>query len=214
MGSAGSGDVRPRRSRRSRKGSPADADAPRGQLLSESHKRLLQIGSAAAAIGSVLALVFTVGDRASGLLKGNDGGPRVSVADVELEPMSLQQYLVTKERKTPPFPPQYTEKDLQRDVLVVTFHAEYNESAPGVRFPYWITLLGRKGTRVVVAEPPLERNALLKKADDACDCHEVFNLPPRGRQYRAQVQIMDPEAPPNSQPIAEAKSDWYRLPQS
>jgi hypothetical protein len=209
MGSAKPGDVRPRRSRRSRKSSPADADAPRGQLLSESHKRLLQVGSAAAAIGSVLALVFTVGDRVSGLFEG-DGGPRVRVDGVELEAMPLQTYLETKAREKPPFS-EYKPKELQGDVLVVSFHAEFKGSAPGVRFPYWLTLLGRRKTRVVTVEPPLERYVNVEKVDDECACYENFVLPPRGREYRAQVQIMDPDGSPHSQPLAEAKSDWYPL---
>jgi hypothetical protein len=208
MASARSGSRGARRSRRSRKTTPAEA--PRGHFLSESHKRLLQIGSAAAAIGSVLALVFTVGDRVSGLFESDDG-PGVRVDRVELEAMPLRTYLVTKEREKPPF--HYTAKELDSDVLVVSFRARYKGSAAGVKFPFWLTLLERKNGRAVTVEEPLEGYHNMQKPDDECDCHEIFQLPPRGREYRAQVQIMDPEAPsPDSQPLAEAQSDWYRLP--
>ena len=208
MASARSRDRRPRGPRRSGKTSPIDE--PREPFLSKTHKRLLQIGSAAAAIGSVLALVFTVGDRVSGLFE-SDEGPRVRVDRVELEAMPLRTYLVTKEREKPPF--HYKPTELESDVLVVSFRARYKGSAAGVKFPFWLTLLERKNGRAVTVEEPLEGYHNMQKPDDECGCHEIFQLPPRGRGYRAQVQIMDPEAPsPDSQPLAEARSDWYRLP--
>jgi hypothetical protein len=177
--------------------------------LSHSHRRLLQLGSAAAALGSVLALLFTVGDRISGLF-GDEGGPRVRIDRVELEAMSLRTYLVTKKRRKPPFG--YPPKELDSDVLVVSFRARYEHSAAGVLFPAWLTLLTREGDRPVTVEEPLERFYNLDASDDSCGCHEIFRLPPRGREYRAQVQIMSPEAP-DSQPLDEKESDWYLLPQ-
>ena len=64
-----------------------------------SYKRVLQAGSVAAALGSILALALTVGDRVSGLV-GNDGAPRVRIESVKLENMPLHTFLVTKEQLT------------------------------------------------------------------------------------------------------------------
>lgn len=208
MGSARSGDVRPRRSRRSRKGSPADA--PRGQLLSESHKRLLQIGSAAAALGSVLALVFTVGDRVSGLFE-NDGTPRVRIDRVELETMPFRTYLVTKDAKLPNELPRYGSKtDLDRDVLVVSFPARFERSSRGVLFPARLTLQARNRDDRIVAVDAFQLQVVLDAGDDDCACHAYFPLRSRGQEYRVEVQISRPSAPAGSDPLDEERSDWYR----
>lgn len=211
MATALSRDRRSRGPRRTRETSPGEA--PRGRFVSESHKRLLQIGSAAAAIGSVLALVFTLGDRASGLLAGDEGGPRVSIDSVKLETMPLRTYLVTKKgMKLNSKPPGFSPKELRDEVLVVKTAAEFTQSSKGVSFPATLTLEARGDDgRIVAVDEPLHNDYVLDDSPDTCGCYEYFFLPPRGREYRVTVQVLRPNAPPGRSPLDEEESEWLPL---
>jgi hypothetical protein len=150
----------------------------------------LQVGSAAAAVGSVLALTFSVGDRVSSLFK-DDGALRVRIDRVELETLPLRTYLVTKEGYRLNERTGYSKAELESDVIVVNLDARYEHSSRGVQFPARLTLLSRRGksSRIVAAEAPLETQYVLEDGSDHCGCHEFFFLPSRGREYRVEAQI-------------------------
>jgi hypothetical protein len=197
---------RRRRSRRSRAAPPLDS--PREPFLSL--KPVLQAGSVAAALGSILALFLTVGDRVSVLWSGDSGAPRVHIDRVKLETMSLQTFLVTKKRQEPPFG--YTPKELNRDVIVANIDARYERSSRGVPFPARLTLETRASNgRVRAVDRPFELNYTLDASNDTCGCYHWFNLPAHGREYRVEVQILRPSNAPHSEPLADGASDWYRL---
>ena len=175
-----------------------------------SYKRVLQAGSVAAALGSILALALTVGDRVSGLV-GNDGAPRVRIESVKLENMPLQTFLVTKEQLTSDDPTGYTQKELRSEVLAVNMDLLYEHSSRGVPFPGRLTLQQRSGSggSIAVVEV-LQHQFVLDDSADSCGCHDFFFLPQRGREYRVEVQILRPNLP-KSAPLADYTSDWSRL---
>jgi hypothetical protein len=170
---------------------------------------LLRAGSVAAAIGSVLALFFTVGDRVSALFDDDSGAPRVRIESVELEKMSLRTFLET--RKGGEFG-DYSDKELDREVIVANIDARYEHSSRGVPFPAKLILETRASDgRAHPVGEPFELDYTLDAADDTCGCHEWFDLPSHGRQYRVEVQIMRPSNAAYSAPLADKASDWYRF---
>ena len=207
MGSNQPPSRRRRRSRRS--GTRSRLDPPRRRFLSLNP--VLRAGSVAAALGSVLALFLTVGDRVSGLFADDDSGaPRVHIDSVELETMPLRTFLVTRLQQEPPFG--YNEKELDRDVIVASIDMRYEHSSRGVPFPAKLTLETRGSDgRARAVDRPLELEYTLDASNDTCGCHEWFNLPSHGREYRLGVQILRPSNAPQSAPLADEESDWYRL---
>jgi hypothetical protein len=175
-----------------------------------SQKRLIQAGSLAAALGSILGLAFTVGDRVTGLFGHDDSTPRVHIEKVALDTMSLRTFLVTKKAHTPGAPFGYTKKELDRDVLVVDIRAQYAHSSRGVSFPVSLTLEARGRDGRIEPVDAFSANYVLDDSNDSCGCHEYFRLPLRGREYRVEMQILRPNAPV-SEPLDESASDWYRI---
>ena len=175
-----------------------------------SYKRVVQAGSVAAALGSILALALTVGDRVSGL-GGHDGAPRVRIESVKLENMPLQTFLATKEQLTSDDPTGYTQKELRREVLAVNMDMLYDHSSRGVPFPGRLTLQERSGTGGKIGlVDVLQHQFVLDDSADSCGCHDFFFLPQRGREYRVEVQILRPNQP-KSEPLANYTSAWSRL---
>jgi hypothetical protein len=153
--------------------------------------------------------VLTVGDRVSGLFSGGDATPRVHIDRVGLETMPLRTYLLSKKNQDPS-ETDYTDKELAQRVVVVNLDARYARSSRQVSFPARLTLQARTGTegRPLVAEGPLSVTYYLDAANDQCGCSEYFPLPRAGREYRAEVQILEPNT---SHPMADRVSAWYPL---
>jgi hypothetical protein len=202
---ARSGEHRRRGSRRSGVATPVAA--PRESFVSQ--KRLIQAGSLAAALGSILGLAFTVGDRVTGLFGSDDSTPRVHIEKVALETMSLRTFLITKRAHVPGTPFGYSKKELDSDVLVVDIRAQYAHSSRGVSFPVSLTLEARRRGRVSAVDA-FSTNYVLDDRNDSCGCHEYFRIPSRGREYRVEMQILRPNAP-TSEPLDESESNWYRV---
>jgi hypothetical protein len=197
-----------RRRRRSRRSSAAPTRRKSGEsLFSFSYKRLLQAGSAAAALGSILALAFTVGDRALGLF-GSETRPEVQLERVTLEKMPYRTYLVVKERVAS-LRGEGGQKLLDSNGLAVDFVARVQGSAKGVTYPVRLTIesrdaKGRIDEHVDYRQIPLTLDA----SDDECVCHEFFFLGGHSVAYRVNVQILRPHTP-NAEPLAEKESEWY-----
>jgi hypothetical protein len=201
----------PQRRRSGASRTPTPREPRPGRFFADSHKRLLQLGSVAAALGSVLALALTVGDRVSGLFEDN-GTVRVRIDRVKLETLPLRTYLVTKEGHRLNERMGYSETELESDVLVANVDARYEHSSRGVEFPARLILQARRGStgRVMAAEAPLDARYVLEDGSDQCGCHEFFFIPSRGRQYRVEVQILRPNSP-GSTPLDENASDWLSI---
>jgi len=174
-----------------------------------SQRRLIQLGSLAAALASILGLVFTVGDRVLGQLRHDDGTAHVRIDDVSLEQMSLRTYLTTKTAHVPGTPFGYTKRELAEQVLVADIRALYSHSSRGVPFPVRLTLESRGKDGSVVEVDSVSENYVLNAATDSCGCSEYFRIPRRGREYRVEMQVLRPNAP-TSQPLDRHTSDWYR----
>ena len=203
MGSNRPAGGRRRRSRRS-------LAAPKRRKLAErlfTYKRLLQAGSAAAALGSIFALTFTIGDRALGLFR-NEARPGVHLTQVTLEKMQYGTYLLTKEGVTS-LQGEGTPTQLATDVLAVNFDATFEGSAKGTPYPIRVTLQTRDPKGRIDQNVDSDTDPyLLDDDDDTCGCHTFFSLARRGVAYRAGVQIFRPNAP-NAQPLAEKQSEWW-----
>jgi hypothetical protein len=174
-----------------------------------SHKRLLQAGSAAAAIGSILALALTVSDRVTGLF-GDDGGkPRVFVDGVDVEVMTLRTFLETTKGDDPSATSAYKKEDLDSDVLAVAVRARYENGSLDDKFDGTETLQARDadGHPVVVGDPQTAEY-FLHEENDMCDCEDFFFLPRARSDYRVVVKIRRRGAPA-SEPVASGKSAWY-----
>ncbi len=116
--------------------------APGDRVVSQ--KRLLQAGSLAAALASILGLVFTVGDRVTGQFSHGQTTAHVQIDDLSLTKMSLRTFLVTKKAHVPGTPFGYGKKELDDPVLVVDVRARYAHSSRGVPFPVKLTLEARR----------------------------------------------------------------------
>jgi hypothetical protein len=191
------------RSRRSR----GSAATPKPREPAERHlyKRLLQAGSAAAALGSILALAFTVGDRMLGLF-GNAARPHVVQEAVTLERMPYGTYLETKEGQTS-FQG-YKTKDLDTNVLAVDFPTRFEGSSKGAIYGIQLTVLGRdrKGRTETIAQD--KREVALDDSFDSCPCHEFYPLRARDVKYRVIARVLRPNSP-RSEPLAQKESAWY-----
>jgi len=191
-------------------GAPEPAEAQRESLLSQ--KRVIQAGAVAAAIGSILGLGLTVGDRITGAFSHGNATPEVKVDDVKLETMSLQTFLDTKTTQQAGQPALYGTKDLKQTVLVVELAARYAHSPRGVAFPVTYILETRRGDAgIKVVDRPVTDTAYLHASSDKCVCAEWFHLPQRGHRYRVEVQIFSPDAPRTESPLVETTSNWYPL---
>jgi hypothetical protein len=203
------GSLRP--ADRCRRGSRRSPAAPQRRDSGErlfSYKRLLQAGSAAAALGSILALAFTVGDRALGLF-GNEASPDVHLTQVALEKMSYGAYLVTEEGKTS-LRGEGTRRQLATNILAVNFDATFEGSAKGTPYPIRLTLQTRDTKGRIDESVDSEQDPYLLDADnDTCGCHTFFSLPRRGVAYRVDARILRPNTP-NAQPLAVKQSKWYQ----
>lgn len=203
MGSAQSASGRSRRAQTT----PSGAER---RVPFVSYKRVLQAGSVAAALGSILALVLTVGTQFSGLF-GSDGTPRVHIKSVKLEPMPLGSYVMTYDPPGPGEPTGYTKKELDGKVLAVSIDMQYENATRGGHFRGILTLdeRTRPGGRLL---PPfsLRHDYALNAGRDSCVCHDFFFLSRPGSEYRVKVQILRPNLP-HAQPFAEYTTEWSGL---
>ena len=173
-----------------------------------SQRNVIQAGTVAAALASIIGLVFTVGDRVTGLFGSSDTTPRVKIDDVALETMPLKTYLLTDVHPTP-LPLPYTAKERARDVLVMNLDARYLHATRGGTFPAML-FLERRTSHGAAAVTPQSTSYYLDTNDDQCGCHTWFALPRKHGQYRIRVQIFHPNSSA-SQPLDEQTSDWTSL---
>ena len=170
-------------------------------------RRLLQLGSAAAAIGSILGLAFTVGDRAVGLF-ANGNATGVHVERVMLETMPFRTYLETREKRTEVTGLGYSQPDLDADVLVVDYDTRFEGWTKGATFDVDLVLQTRDGAGRVKTVDHHEMKQTLDAANDYCGCYTFFFVPRASAAYRVEVQILRPNAR-DAQPLKRGKSDWY-----
>ncbi len=173
-----------------------------------SQRSVIQAGTIAAAVASIVGLAFTVGDRVTGLFSSSDTTPRVKIDGVALETMPLKTYLLT-DVHPPPLPLPFSAKKLARDVLVVDVRAHFVHAPRGGTFP---TLLFLE-RRTPDGPDPVASQSLgyfLNSNDDQCGCHAWFGIPPQHGQYRVRLQIFRPNNS-SSQPMDERASPWYPL---
>ena len=187
---------------------PATARSRHEGLFSQ--KRLIQAGSIAAAIGSILGLAFTIGDRFTGVF-GSDAAPKPELRGVTIERMTLRMYLATRTNPTVGDKPDYSEKERASDVLVVDVRASYAHAKTGEHFPVRITLerRARNGSADVVSPHLLQY--YFESETDECVCHDYFELPRQPGAYRAEVQILDPSGRRSELVIDQATSRWLRV---
>jgi hypothetical protein len=169
---------------------------------------VIQAGTVAAALASIIGVAFTVGDRVTGLFSSSDTTPRVKIDRVGLERMSLKTYLLTDVHPTP-LPLPYTAKERARDVLVMDLRARYVHAARGGTFPAML-FLERRTDSGAAAVKPQSIEYYLDANDDQCGCHAWFSIPRSHGQYRIRVQIFRPNGG-GSQPLDEGTSDWTPL---
>jgi hypothetical protein len=180
----------------------------RDRLVSQ--RRLVQAGSLAAAIASILGLVFTVGDGVTGLFAHSDSTAHVQIDDVSLEKMSLRTFLSTKKAHVPGTPFGYTKQELDDQVLVADVRARYAHSSRGVPFPVKLSLQGRGADGSIHEVDAASESYVLDAGQDSCGCSEYFRIPQPGREYRVELQILRPNAP-TSEPLGVRTSSWYRF---
>ena len=187
---------------------PATVRSRRDGLFSQ--KRLIQAGSVAAAIGSILGLAFTVGDRVTGLF-GGDAAPRPELHGVTIQKMKLRTYLATRTNPTIDDNPNYSQKQLENDVVVVDVRARFAHSKTSEHFPVRITLerRARDGSADVMTQHLYQY--YLEADTDDCVCHDRFPLPARPGEYRAEVQILDPSGRKSELVIDQDTSPWLPL---
>jgi hypothetical protein len=203
------GSTRPanRRRRRSR----ASLAAPKRRQPTErlfSYKKLLQAGSAAAAIAAILGVIFTVSDRARGLF-GSEARPGIHLEQLGLEGMPLKTYLRTKEGVTSFRGLGYTPTELASKVLAVDFDARFEGSSKGASYPIRLTLQGRDSKGQVENVDQEQDDYALDAGVDSCGCHSFFFLRARDAAYRVIAQVLRPDEP-TSEPLAEKESTWYQ----
>jgi hypothetical protein len=169
---------------------------------------VIQAGTVAAALASIAGLLFTVGDRVTGLFSSSDNSPRVKIDRVGLETMPLKTYLLTDVHPTP-LPLPYTPKERARSVLVMDLQARYVHAARGGTFPAML-FLERRTTRGAASVTPQSTEYYMDANDDQCGCHAWFPIPAKPGQYRVRVQIFRPNSG-SAQPMDERTSDWMAL---
>jgi hypothetical protein len=171
------------------------------------YKRLVQLGSAAAAVASIVGLFLTVGDRARSLF-GSSTTHGVHLEKVVLEQMPFRTYLKTRENEDKVTGLGYSSKDLAANVFAVDFDARFKGWTKGAAFPVKLTLERRDATgHSSFAEHDVVET--LDAPDDFCGCHSFFFVPKRGASYRVSVQVFRPHAP-NAEPLQSVESTWYR----
>jgi hypothetical protein len=175
-----------------------------------SQRRLIQAGSLAAAVASILGLVLTVGDRALAQFRHADSSAHVRIDDLSLEKMSLRTFLATKKDRAPGAPLGYTKQELDDQVLVADIRARYSNASRGVPFPVKLSLEIRRRDGSVAEVDAVSENYVLDAATDSCGCSEYFRIPEHGREYRVEMQVLRPNAP-TSEPIDQRTSGWYRV---
>jgi hypothetical protein len=171
-------------------------------------KRLIRIGSIAAALGSILTLVFTIGGQARTIF-GHGSSHGVRLERVSLERMPLRTYLQTREHLTQVTGLGYSKHDLDSSVLAVDYDARFTGWTKGASFPVHLVLQSRgaRGRVGVVTDQPTSES--LDAPNDACGCSAFFFLPHDHRAYRVSVQIFRPGAP-NAEPLKTLESAWVR----
>jgi hypothetical protein len=170
---------------------------------------MIQLGSAAAALASILGLAFTLGDKVTGAFAGGSK-PHVGIHAVSLQTMSLRNYLDTKVGHTPGAPYGYSKKDLDSRVLVADLAVQWSHDYPGDRFPANLTLQRRQTDGSIVTADAYSETFGLDRGDDSCGCHAWFKIPKRPGPYRVNLQVMHPNDPV-ADPLDERASDWVRL---
>lgn len=169
-------------------------------------KRLVQLGSAAAALASIVGLLFTVGDRASGIF----GGPHYGI---ELEQIALARtpfatYLTTREDKQEVSGVGYSADDLRTKGLAVDFDLAFKGWTKGSSFKVKLLL----DSRDAAGRPSFAFHDLtetLNAANDHCVCHTFFFVPKQAKRVRITVQVFRAGAG-NSQPLQATQSRWAR----
>lgn len=174
-------------------------------------RRMIQLGSAAAAVASILGLAFTVGDKVTGAFAS--GQPRVGIRAVSVETMSLRSYLDTKAGHIPGQPYGYSKKDLDSRVIVADLGVQWSHAYTGDRFPANLTLQRRARNGSIVSADAYSESFGLNAGEDSCGCHAWFRIPKHPGPYRVSLQIMRPNEP-SADPLDERASDWVRLQRS
>lgn len=176
-----------------------------------SYRRLVQAGSVAAALGSIVGLAFTVGDRVAAPFRDEERtGVHLEQVTVT-EAIPLRDYFTTRENRaaTDIDALGFSEEELAHDVLVVDYDARFEGGTKGEAFLFDRTLQRRGADgRITVVERQSEPQTL-DAADDSCGCFEYFFLPGRGAEYRVVVEVKRPSSP-NADPIQREESDWFR----
>jgi hypothetical protein len=170
-------------------------------------KSLIRLGSAAAAVGSIVGLAFTVGDRAVSAFAHDAAG--VHVEQVTLERMPFRTYLETREKRTEVEGLGYTRRDLDSEVLAVDYDTRWKGWSKGATFDVDLVLqtLDDEGRLRTLDQHRMKQT--LDAADDFCGCFGFFFVPGRAAKYRVEVQILRPNAL-DAEPLQRRHSDWYQ----
>jgi hypothetical protein len=171
-------------------------------------RRLLQLGSAAAAVASILGLAFAVGDRAVSVF-GSGGATGVRLEQVTLETMPFRTYLETREKRKDVTGLGYSQRDLDSEVLAVDYDTRFEGWSKGATFEVDLALQTRDGEGRVKTVDEHQMKQTLDAADDFCGCYTFFFVPAGNATYRVEVQILRPNAP-DAQPLKRRHSDWYQ----
>ena len=174
-----------------------------------SYRRLLQAGSVAATLGSIVGLAFTVGDRVTATFRyAERTGVHVEHVAVT-EAIPLRDYFATRENRTDVDGLGFSEEELARDVLVVDYDARFEGGTKGEAFLFDRTLQRRGADGRITIVGRQSEPQTLDAADDSCGCFDYFFLRGRGAEYRVVIEVKRPNAP-NADPIQRRESDWFR----
>ena len=174
-----------------------------------SYRRLMQVGSAAAALGSIVGLAFTVGDRVAAPFRDEER-TGVHLEQVEVtEAIPLRDYFATRENRTDVDGLGFTDEELARDVLVVDYDARFEGGTKGEAFLFDRTLQRRGADGRITIVGRQSEPQTLDAADDSCGCFDYFFPRGRGAEYRVVVEVRRPNAP-TADPIQRRESAWFR----
>jgi hypothetical protein len=182
----------------------AERPSPTGLF---SLRRLLRLGSAAAAVGSILGLALTVGDRAVSVFE-RGGSTGVHLEQVLVEPMPFRTYLQTREKRDVVKGLGYTERDLDAEVLVVDYEARFEGWSRGATFDVDLGLQTRDAKGRIRTIDVHRMKQTLDAANDYCGCYSFFFVPEGKAEYRVEVQILRTNAR-DAEPLQRRHSDWY-----
>lgn len=181
-----------------------------GPRVRFAYRRLVQVGSAAAALASIVGLFFTVGDRARGLF-GSSSSDGVHLEKVVVDRMPFRAYLKTRENEDNVTGLGYSSADLAASVLAVDFDAGFKGWTKGAVFPVKLTLESRNAAgRSSFATHDVKET--LDAANDYCGCHSFFFVPKQAASYRVTVQVFRPDNAPQSNPLQSIETGWTRVP--